>query len=336
MNTSKTAKGVRFRQAGGPDVLKVETVDVAAPAPHEVRLWVKSAGINRIDTVFRMGLFSEQPVFPSQIGFEAAGVIESVGSAVTDFKTGDKVSVVPAFSNRDYGTYGELILVPAYALQHYPDLLSFEEAASIWTSFIAAYGMLVGSARLQTGQSVLINAASSSAGLAAIQVTNLLGGISIALTTSAAKKEAILKAGAHHVIVTGEEDIPAVVKGITNRTGADVILDAVGGAQFEKLVASAAERARILAYGFLDKTPGLYPSFDVVMKMLSVTGYNMTDLMMDPAKSSAAIRFIQDGLASGKLKPVVAKSFSLEEVADAHRYLEANQQVGKVVLSINN
>ena len=335
MNTSKTAKGVRFRQAGGPEVLKVETVDVAAPSPHEVRLWVKAAGLNRIDTVFRMGLFSEQPVFPSQIGFEAAGIIESVGSAVTDFKAGDKVSVVPAFSNRDYGTYGELILVPAYALQHYPDFLSFEEAASIWTSFIAAYGMLVDSARLQTGQAVMINAASSSAGLAAIQVTNLLGGIPIALTTSAAKKQAILKAGAHHVIITSEEDIPSAVQAMTNGTGAAVILDAVGGAQFEKLVASAAERARILAYGFLGGAPGLYPSFELVMKMLSVTGYNMTDLMMDPAKSSAAIRFIQAGLASGKLKPVVAQSFPLEEVAESHRYLEANRQVGKVVLSIH-
>ena len=125
------------------------------------------------------------------------------------------------------------------------------------------------------------------------------------------------------------------MKAITNGTGANVILDAVGGAQFKKLVAAAAERAKILAYGFLDKTPGLYPSFDVVMKMLSVTGYNMTDLMMDGAKSSAAIRFVQEGLSSGKLKPVVAKSFSLEDVAESHRYLEANQQVGKVVLGMN-
>lgn len=334
MSISKTVKGVRFRKVGGPDVLQVETVEVGATAPHEVRLQVKAAGLNRIDTVFRMGLF-EPPVFPSQIGFEAAGIIESVGSAVTDFKPGDKVSVLPAFSNRDYGTYGELILVPAYALQHYPDSLSFEEAASIWTSFIAAYGMLVDSARLQAGQSVIINAASSSTGLAAIQITNLLGGISIALTTSAAKKEAIRKAGARHVIVTGEEDIPSAVKGLTNGTGANVILDAVGGAQFEKLVAAAAERAKILAYGFLDGTLGLYPSFDVVMKMLSVTGYNMTDLMMDGTKSGAAIRFVQEGLASGKLKPVVAKSFLLEEVAESHRYLEANQQVGKIVLSMN-
>ena len=162
-------------------------------------------------TPFFGWVFSPATNFPSQIGFEAAGIIESVGSAVTDFKPSDKVSVLPAFSNRDYGTYRELILVPAYALHRYPDTLSFEEAASIWTSFIAAYGMLVDSAHLQTGEAVTINAASSSAGLAAIKVTNLLGGTSIALTTSASKKDAILKAGAHHVIVTGEEDIPSAV-----------------------------------------------------------------------------------------------------------------------------
>ncbi len=148
--------------------MTVETVEIPAPAPHEVRLQVKAIGINRMDTVIRMGLFPIPPVFPAHLGFEAAGVIESVGSAVTGFKAGDKVNVFPAFMPNDYGTYGDLIVIPAYAIPPFPAGLTFEQAASGWGTYIVAYGMLVDSAKLQAGQAVVINAASSSAGLSAI------------------------------------------------------------------------------------------------------------------------------------------------------------------------
>ncbi len=334
MNSLKTAKGVRFHEAGGPDVLQVETVEVPAPAPHEVRLQVKAVGINRIDTVIRQGLFPIPPVFPAHLGFEAAGVIESVGSDVTNLKPGDKVNVFPAFMPNDYGTYGDLIVLPAYAIQPFPAALSFEQAAAVWGTYLVAYGMLVDSAKLQAGQAVVLNAASSSAGLAAIQITNALGGISIALTTSKAKKDALLAAGAQHVIVTSEEDLAERVHALTNGKGADIILDAVGGAQFEQLVAAAAERAQVFAYGMLGTGAGAYPTFQVVMKMLAIRGYNMMDLLLDPAKSAAAVAFIQQGLQAGTLKPVVGHSFPLEAVANAHRFVEANGHVGKVVLSV--
>ena len=334
MNSPKTAQGVRFHETGGPEVLQVETVEIPAPAPHEVRVQVKAVGINRMDTVIRMGLFPIPPVFPAHLGFEAAGVIEAVGSAVTNVKAGDKVNVFPAFMPNDYGTYGELIVLPAYALQPFPDSLSFEQAAAVWATYLVAYGMLVDSAQLQAGQAVVINAASSSAGLAAIQITNALGGISIALTTSPAKKAALLAAGAQHVVVTSEEDIAERVQAITQGKGAEVILDAVGGAQFEHLVAAAAERAQVFAYGMLGAEAGAYPTFPVVMKMLTIRGYNMMDLISDPAKSAAAIAFIQQGLQAGALQPVVGRAFPLAAVADAHRFMEANGHVGKVVLSI--
>lgn len=334
MSTLKSAQAVRFHEAGGPEVLKIENVEIPAPAAHEVRIAVKAIGLNRVDSLFRMGVFSDKPVFPSQIGFEAAGIVESVGSAVTNVKIGDKVSVVPAFSNHDYGTYGELILVPGYALQKYPEALSFEEAASIWTSFIAVYGMLIDGAGLKPGQVVIINAASSNTGLAAIQTVNVAGGISIALTSSPLKAKAIAEAGAQHVIITSEEDVVSRIMEITGGKGADIILDAVGGSQFEKLVKSAAERAIIFAYGVLSFEPAVYPAMDVLLKMISIQGYNMGDLLMNPEKNQAAIAFVQQGLKSGGLKPVVGKSFPLHEVAESHRYLEANQHIGKVVLSV--
>ncbi len=333
MNTAKSAQVVRFNQVGGPEVLKLETMEIPAPAPTEVRLRVKAIGVNRIDAVFRLGHF-EPPVFPSKIGFEAAGIVEAVGSEVKHVTVGDAVSVVPGFSNRDYGTYGDLILVPAYTLQKHPETLSFEEAASLWTSYLAVYGMLVDRAQLKAGQFVVINAASSGAGLAAIQMTNLIGGVSIALTTSEAKKAALLKAGAQHVVVTGGGDFSAQVLALTGGKGANVILDAVGGAQFASLVTAAAERAKILAYGVLSYAPGAYPAAGVVFKMLTVEGYNMGDLLMDQPKAQAGIEFVKRGVQAGKLKPTVGKIFPFADAVEAHRYLDSNQQFGKVVLSV--
>ncbi|MBT1703970.1 zinc-dependent alcohol dehydrogenase family protein [Chryseosolibacter indicus] len=335
MNVTKQARGVRFRETGGPEVLKVENVEVLSPGPGEVRMQVKAVGLNRVDTVFRSsGVFPEAALFPSQIGYEASGVIESVGDNVVDFKVGDRVSVLPAFSNRQYGTYGDLILVPAYALVPFPKNLSFEEAASIWTTFIVAYGMLVDSSNIQPGQMVLINAASSSVGLSAIQIAKMQGAIPIALTTSAFKKEALIEAGAKHVVVTKEEDVVSRIQQITAGKGADVILDAVGGQQFHLLVKSAATHGKIYAYGMLEDL-GTYPTADVVVKKLTIAGYDMIDqILMNQDKIQAATKFIIAGLESKKLRPVVAKAFAFNDVADAHRYLERNQQIGKVVLTV--
>ncbi|MFC0512959.1 zinc-dependent alcohol dehydrogenase family protein [Mucilaginibacter angelicae] len=331
---TKQVKGIRFHQVGGPEVLKLEQVSIPAPGPQEVRLEVKAIGLNRVDSMFRSGNYSYQPIFPSMLGYEAAGIIEAVGEEVKDLVPGEVVSVLPAFSNQQYGTYGELILLPAYAIQKHPSNLSFEQAAALWTTYIAAYGMLVDSADLQPGQVVLFNAASSNMGLAIVQMVNLLGGVSIALTSSASKKQAILDAGAQHVIVTGEQDIAKEVLTITGGKGADLILDAVGGKHFDHLVASAAERAQIIVYGALSFEPAVWPAILVLFKMLSIRGYNMGDLLMDYAKQQAAIAFVKAGVESGKLQPVVGPKFQLSDVADAHRSLEANQHTGKIVLTV--
>jgi NADPH:quinone reductase-like Zn-dependent oxidoreductase len=331
---AKEVQGVRFHQAGGPEVLKLERVKVPAPGPREVRLEVKAIGLNRVDSMFRSGYYSEQPIFPSMLGFEASGIIESVGAEVKDLVPGDSVSVVPAFSNHQYGTYGELVLLPAYAIQKNPSNLSFDQAASLWTSYIAAYGMLVDSTNLQPGQAVLFNAASSNTGLAIAQMVNYFGGVSIALTSSSSKKQAILDSGAQHVIVTSEQDIVKEVLRITGGRGADVVLDAVGGKHFEHLVAAAAERGQIFAYGALSFEPAVWPVVPVLLKMLSVKGYNMGDLLMDYTKQQAAIAFVRAGVESGKLLPVVGPKFPLSDVTGAHRSLEANQHTGKIILTV--
>ena len=331
---SKMSKTVVFHEAGTPEVLKIEEVEVAYPGSQEVRIQVKSIGINRADAMYRQGMYIENPVFPAQLGYEAAGIVEAVGSEVSNVAVGDVVNVIPGFSLHNYASYGQYINMPAYAIHKYPSNLSFDEAASVWTSYLTMYGMVVHSGQLKAGQFVVINAASSSAGLAAIQMTNYVGGIAIALTTSSKKKEALLNAGAAHVIVTSEQDIATEVLKITNNAGAHLILDPVVGAKFSNLLSSVAENGKVFVYGALSHEPASFPAFDVLMKTPTIRGYSAIEVMGNMEVLIEAITFIDKGLAEEKLKPVIDKVFSIDEIVAAHKYLESNQQFGKIVVNV--
>jgi NADPH:quinone reductase-like Zn-dependent oxidoreductase len=315
-------------------VLQVEKVEIQAPGAQEVRIQVKAIGVNRADTMYRRGLYIEHPVFPAGLGYEAAGIVESVGAEVTAWKPGDVVNVMPAFSLNQYATYGELIVVPAYTVQQYPASLSFEEAASLWTSFISMYGILVAAAGMKAGDAVLITAASSSAGLAAIQLVNFLGGTSIAVTSSSAKREGLFQAGAQYVIVSSEQDLVAEVQQITTGKGANIVLDPVGGPLFEKIIAATAERGQVFVYGAMSYEPTLLPMFDVLTRLPVIKGYTALDVMSDPAALQAGISLILEGVRQGRLKPLVARTFPMAAVAEAHRAMEAGEQIGKIVLSV--
>ena len=164
------ARGVRFHETGGPDVLKIEQVDVPAPGAGEVRIRVRALGLNRAEAMFRSGAYLEDPVFPAQLGYEAAGTIDAIGPDVTGFQVGDAVSVVPAFAFSSYGMYGDLVLAPVRATVKHPESLDWASAAATWMQYLTAWGALIEIANLARGDFLLIPAASSSVGLAAIQI----------------------------------------------------------------------------------------------------------------------------------------------------------------------
>src|SRR5712671_6019582 len=229
------SRTIKFAKAGGPEVLAFIETQVPAPGPHEVRIRVKAIGINRADSMWRNDRYVESPKLPAGLGYEAAGIVDAVGASVTDLAVGDTVSTIPAFSLNQYSTYGEVILVPGYAVVKHPASLSFVEAASVWMMFITAYGALVFDAQVTAGDFVIIPAASSSVGLAAIQIANYAGATPIALTRTSDKKQRLHEAGAAHVVATREQDMVAEVMRITNRNGASVAFDPVGGPDFPKL-----------------------------------------------------------------------------------------------------
>jgi NADPH:quinone reductase-like Zn-dependent oxidoreductase len=248
-------KIARFYQFGAADVLQLEDLPIAEPGEGEVRLRVEAIGLNRAEVGFRSGRYIELPkTFPSTLGYEAAGVIDAIGSGVTGFQIGDRVSTIPAFSMTKYGVYGESAIVPAYAVARYPENLSPQEGTAIWMQCVTPYGPFAEYGYAKPGSFVLITAASSSVGYSAIQIAKAQGAIAIATTRGPAKKQMLLDQGADHVIVTNEEDLSTRVMEITAGHGADLIFDAIAGPLLETLAQAAAPGATIVEYGALDES----------------------------------------------------------------------------------
>jgi len=325
---------VRFHETGEADVLKLEETPLVEPGAGEVRLKVEAIGLNRAEVLFRQGLYLEAPELPSRIGYEAAGVVDAVGADVHDIKVGDRVSTIPSFSMRQYGVYGESAVVPAFAAAPYPDTLSAEAAAAIWMPYMTAYGALIALGKLQPEQTVLITAASSSVGLAAIQIVKSVGAMAVATTRGADKKDFLLEAGADHVIVTDEEDMAEQMKTIGTGKGANLVFDPVAGPFLEKLARAAAPGATIFEYGLLSGQPTPFPLIDALGKGLSVRGYVLFEIVQKSDLLAAGKQFVTAGLTSGALKPVIDRTFKLEEITNAHRYMESNQQKGKIVVTV--
>jgi len=325
---------IQFTTPGGPEVLTYNDVEVAAPAAGEIRIRVKAIGLNRAESMWRTGEYIEEVKLPARLGYEAAGIVDAVGPGVTQFAVGDAVNTVPAFSQNQYGMYGELVLAPVSAVVPHPPSLSFEQASSIWMMFITVYGAFIEAAKLGKGDVVLIPASSSSVGLAAIQLANMVGATPIALTRTGAKRQQLLDAGAAHVIATEEQDMVAEVLRITNGAGARVVFDPVGGPSLGKLIQSMTTGGMLLVYGALSEEPSELSYLDLLIKLPTIIGYTIWNTSGDPVRQKAAVEFILGGLASGALKPVIDKTFAFDNMVEAHRYLEANGQFGKIVVTV--
>lgn len=328
------ARTIRFHRHGGPEVLIVEEIDVPLPGPGEVRIRTRALGLNRAEVLFRSGSYIEQAQFPAGIGLEAAGLIESIGEGVDDFSAGDAVSLVPPRSMVRSPVHGELVTVPAELVVKHPPTLGWEAAAASWMQYLTAYGALVDIARLARGEHVVITAASSSVGLAAIQIANRIGAIPIAVTRTSRKAQALREAGAAHVVALAEDGLEARLKEIAGEDGVRVVFDAVGGPAFIPLTAAMGRGGILFEYGGLSPQATPFPLFNVLGKSLTLRGYLVHEITGDPERLAAAKAFILDGLGDGSLKPTIARTFPFEEIVEAHRYLESNEQFGKVVVTL--
>ena len=335
---------VRFHETGGPEVLKVGEVPLEAAGEGEVRIAVAAFGLNYAETMLRRGVYIADPIFPARIGLEAAGTVDALGPGVTGFAIGDRVGVVPVQSadgfgnwtqeSVKYGFYGESALAPAHAVVRNPENVSDEVRAAIWCQYVTAWGGLIDFAGMTADDIVLVTAASSIAGLAGLQIAKDAGATVIAATRTAAKKGYLLdQAGADAVIVSDDEDLVARTKEITSGQGFTIAYDPVGGPNIATLIAAAQPGAKIVNYGNLHPEPASFPMLPMLAKRLHLKCHSCQDTTRNAAALARGHAYVSGRVESGALVPVIARTFPLDQIVEAHRYMEAQTHIGKIVVT---
>jgi len=325
------SKVVRIHEQGPPEVLRIENLEVGEPGAGELRVRIEAIGLNRSEAAFRAGQYPVKPKFPTPMGYEAAGVVDALGPDLRDFKVGDRVCVLPTYRLGEYGVYAERAIVPVRSvIPALPDLSSVE-AASIWMQYFTAMA-IIEITRATVGDYVIIRAASSSVGLAAIQLANWAGATPIAATRRSDKRQALLQHGAKHVIATEESNLVDEVMKITGGKGARIVFDPVGGPYVDTLAQAMAVDGTLFIYGGLSGQPTMHPHWPAAFKNLSIRGWVASTIWNYPERFARAKELILRGLSEGYLKPVIARTFKLDEIVEAHRFLESNAQMGKIVV----
>ncbi|HEV7133834.1 MAG TPA: zinc-binding dehydrogenase [Gaiellaceae bacterium] len=328
-------RAVRIHEDGGPDVLVLEDVPDPVPAAGEVLVRLKASALNHLDVWIRQGLPSVPK--PRILGADGAGVVEALGDGVTGFEPGDRVVLNPGLEAADGtihvigehgdGTNAELIAVRAGNVYPIPGDLSFEEAAAFPLVFETAYRMLVTRARLLEGEWVLLWGIGSGVSTAGLAIARALGARTIVTSSSEAKLERARTLGADVTVNHATDDVKAAVKEATSGHGADIVVDHVGEATWRTSLDVAAREGRIAVCG---ATSGPNPPaalHRVWWKQLTILGSTMgTKADFDGA---------YDLIASGRARPVVDEIVPLAEIRAAHERLEAGEQLGKIVLTID-
>ena len=326
-------KAVRIHEDGGPEVLRYEDVADPEPAAGEVLVALRAAGLNHLDVWIRKGLPSVPK--PRILGADGAGVVAALGTGVEGFSVGDRVVSNPGIvhdgritviGEHTDGTYCELKAIPAGQLYPLPEQLSFEEGAAFPLVFETAYRMLVTKAGLREGEWVLIWGIGGGVALAALELCRALGARTIVTSSSQEKLELARGLGADVAVSHVEDDVVAVVKESTGGAGADVVVETVGEATWERSLAAAAREGRVVVCG---ATTGHSPParlYRLWWKQLTVYGSTMGM----PSDFEAAYELIREGRARIHVDAV----FPLADAAKAHERLESGAQFGKVVLRI--
>jgi NADPH2:quinone reductase len=321
------ARVARIEQHGGPEVIQWVDVDLPDPGPGEVRIRSTAVGLNFIEIYQRTGLYPLK--LPSGLGTESVGVIEALGTGVTDFAVGDRVGTFgPTIGS--YATHRNLL---AENLIHLPDSIDDRTAAAILLKGGTTEFLIERCAKVQPGWTVLVHAAAGGVGHLAVGWLKAIGATVIGTVGSADKAERATRAGADHVIQYREHDIAESVREITRGEGVEVVLDGVGAATWEASLKSARRRGLIVSYG---NASG--PVTGVALGQLNVNGSlfvtrpTMFHYYATKEERDAGFARVFEMLAKGAISPEIGQTFALEDAAEAHRQLEAGKTEGASVL----
>lgn len=328
---------------GPPDVFEIRESAAPVPDPGQVRIRVRAAGINYADILTRMGLYPDAPAPPLVVGYEVAGVVDRTGADVTGFVPGERVVALTRF-----GGYSESVVVPAAQAFHAPVDLSDAEAAAVPVNYLTAALALYRMAALNPGETVLIHNAGGGVGIAALQLARLRRATVIG-TASTLKHAALRTFGVDHLIDYRHANVADEVWKITRGRGVDVILDPIGGQSFLESYRLLAPLGRLIILGLSSMVAGetrnlwralrtwmATPRFDpmsLINRNRGVFGLHVGHLWDETRQLAPLMSMLMQELAAGRIQPVVARTFPLEQAAEAHRFIQNRLNIGKVVLT---
>jgi len=325
-------RAVVIREFGGPEVLELRDVPEPQPGPGQIRVRVEATALNRADLIQRAGFYPAPPGCPADIpGLEYAGEVEALGPGVSRWSVGDRVMGLVGG-----GAYAEKIVTHEREAAPVPRGLTLAQAASIPEAFVTAFDALVTRGRLETGDLLLVHAAASGVGSAAVQIGAALGCTVLGTSRSADKLARCSELGLAHGVVPHEGAFSDEIRRLTGGRGVDVVLDLVGGPYVPGSLACCAPRGRVVLVGL---TGGPTASLDlglVLRNRLELIGTALRSRPLEEKIEAATLlaRRISPLFESGRLKPVIDRVFPLAQAADAHRYLAANESIGKVLLQV--
>ncbi|WKT49446.1 Polyketide synthase, enoylreductase domain [Fusarium oxysporum f. sp. vasinfectum] len=303
-------KVARFHRLGGPEVLQFDESTFEDPFAGELLLKVKAIGINRMEVFFRAGGFGPPKEFPAMLGSECAGTVLAVGEGIKGFCTGDHVATIPGSSSvlgfatgmkgHECAVYGEQPYVPADMVVKMPN-----DIGNVVRGNLSA------------------------------QITQSQGAIPICTTRSRSKVAALKSIGIEHVIVASEQGIATEVARITDGIGCPVIHDPIARENINKLLDALAINGILLIYGVLDLSPALIDLLKGMAKFATIKFSAVFQTLSNPKKRAKMVTFVLRGIAEGVVRLVIDKTFSFHDIAEAHRYLQSNQHVGKVIVTVD-
>jgi NADPH:quinone reductase-like Zn-dependent oxidoreductase len=328
---------------GPPDVFDIREVAAPDPREGEIRLRVRAIGVNFADVLARQGLYPDAPAPPMVVGYEAAGYIDALGPGVAGLSIGDRVVALTRF-----GGYADVVAVPAAQAFRVPEALSDAEAAAIPVNYLTAALALYRMAALSAGEVVLVHNAGGGVGIAATQLARLRRA-SVIGTASAFKHDALRSFGVDHTIDYRHADVAHEVATITRGRGVDVILDPIGGSSFMTSYRMLAPLGRLVILGLSAASTGeqrsLWRAFrawlatprfnpmSLINRNRGVFGLHVGHLWEERRQLALLMEMLLTEVAAGRLTPVVARTFPLEQAAEAHRFIHNRGNIGKVVLT---
>ncbi len=325
------AKAVRLHQTGGPEVLRLEDIDVGEPGPGQVRLRHVAVGLNYADTYFRNGTYP-MPL-PAGMGVEASGVVQAVGEGVTNVAVGDRVTYT-GFLNT-LGAYSTERLIPAAPLIKLPDNIAFETAAAMTMRGLTSAYLLRRIHDFKAGDTLLLHAAAGGVGLIVSQWAKLLGLTVIGTVSTEEKAELARAHGCTHTINYSHEDVAKRVRELTDGVGVNVVFDSVGKNTFMASLDSLKRRGLMVCVGTASgPIEGFNPNLLAMKGSLYLTRPALADYIADPAEKAALAAEVFGHVGAGRIQIEINQHYALEDAQQAHRDLESRKTTGSSIFVI--